>query len=145
MTSTASARNGSSAAQTLLFIAAAFIIGVLLTSGVALLVRWVTDDSRSGITLADVVRDDVPGFANARTPNGDMCGDRLGCVEGVVGESVSIYRYQSLDLARQAVIYNDSDFYRSDRFVIEFEDSVTSDERFQVLQVVEGTWTGSSD
>lgn len=94
---------------------------------------------------ADVVHDEVPGFANASAPSEDACGDRRGCAEGVVGDGVAIYRYQSLDLARQSVIYSDADFYRSDRFVIEFEDTLTEDQRFQLLQVIEGTWTGSSD
>ncbi|WP_405219004.1 hypothetical protein [Agrococcus sp. Ld7] len=123
----------------------AFMVGVLLTTGGAALVRWLTDDSRPGITLADVVRDSVPGFANASDPSEDACGDRRGCVEGVVGDGVAIYRYHSLDLARQSVVYSDADFYRSDRFVIEFEDTLTPDERLQLLQVVEGTWTGSGD
>lgn len=124
---------------------AAFLVGALTAAGMAVLVRWITDDSRPAITLSDVVRDDVPGFAGAAAPGEDVCEDRRGCVEGVVGDGVAIYRYQSLDLARQSVIFSDADFYRSDRFVIEFEESLTPDQRFQLLQVVEGTWTGSSD
>lgn len=145
VTSTAAPRNGNSVLRTLLLIGAAFLIGVLVTTVAALLIRWVTDDSRSGLTLSDVVRDDIAAFANDSAPSRGACGDRLGCVEGVVGEGVSLYRYRSLDLARQAVIYNDTDFYRSDRLVIEFDDSVTPDERFELLQLVEGTFTGSSD
>ncbi|MFC6355769.1 hypothetical protein [Luethyella okanaganae] len=131
--------------RVLLIALAAFVVGALLATGVAALARSLTDDSRPSITLADVVRDDLPGFANASAPTADACGDRRGCVEGVVGDGVVIYRYQSLDLARQSVIYSDADFYRSDRLVIEFEDALTPDERFQLLQVVEGTWTASSD
>lgn len=145
MTSTAPRPGGYSAARTLLFVVAAFIVGVMLTSVGAVLVRWVTDDSRFTITLADVVSDDDPRFANASMPNGDVCGGRFGCVEGIVGEGVSIYRYWSLDFARQAVIFNDTDVYRSDRLVIEFDDSLTADERYGLLQVIEGTWTGSND
>lgn len=121
------------------------MLGALVATGASALLRWITDDSCPGITLANVIDDEVPGFANASPPSEEACGDRSGCVEGVVGDGVAIYRYQSLDVARQSVIYSDADFYRSDRFVIEFEDTLTPDERFQLLQVVEGTWTGSSD
>lgn len=121
------------------------VVGVLLTTGVVLVVGWLFDDSRSRITVSDVVGDTVPGFSDAPEPSGDACGDRRGCVEAVKGVGVSIYRFRSLDLARQAVIYSDADFYRSDRFVVEFEPSMTADERFRLIQVLEGTWTGSDD
>jgi hypothetical protein len=123
----------------------AFAMGALLATGAAALLQGITDGSRPWITLADVVSDVLPGFTKASTPSHDACGNRRWCVEGVVGDGVAIYRYGSLDLARQSVIYSDADFYRSDRFVIEFEDSFTAEERFQLLQVVEGAWTGSSD
>lgn len=129
----------------LLLLVAGFVLGVLLASGVALGVGWLTDDSRSRITLGDVVRDNVPGFSDAPTPSSAACGDRRGCVEAVEGVGASVYRFQSLDLARQAVIYSDADFYRSDRFVVEFEASMSADQRFRLIQVIEGTWTGSED
>jgi hypothetical protein len=138
-------RKGTPVLWVLLLALAAFVIGAFLTAGVAAFVGWVANDSRPGLTLSDVVRDDVPGFASALAPSGDTCEGRRGCVEGVEGDGVSIYRYQSLDLARQSVIYNDADFYRSDHLVIEFGETLTPDERFQLLQVVEGTGTGSSD
>lgn len=119
------------------------VVGVVLTTGVSLVVTWVSDDSRSRITVSDVVGDTVPGFANAPQPSGDACGDRRGCVEAVEGVGASIYRFRSLDLAREAVIYSDADFYRSDRFVVEFEAGMTADERFRLIQVLEGT--GSDD
>lgn len=129
----------------LMIAAIAFVFGALMATGAWALLRLIIDDSRPGITLADVIYDEVPGFANASQPNEETCGDRLGCVEGIIGDGVAIYRYHSLDLARQAVIYNEADFYRSDRFVIEFHDTLTPDDRFALLQVVEGTWTGSDD
>lgn len=131
--------------RVLLLVLIAFLVGVLLTSGVALLFRSQIDGSRPELTLEDVVHDGVAGFANAPAPSGEACDGRRGCVEGVVGDGVAIYRFQSLDLARQYVIYSDADFYRSDRFVIEFEGTLTPDERFQLVQRVEGTWTGSDD
>lgn len=121
------------------------VVGVMLAIGVSSVARWVFDDSRSRITISDVESDTVPGFAKAPEPSGDACGDRRGCVEAVKGIGASIYRFRSLDLARQAVIYSDADFYRSDRLVVEFEPSMTADERFRLIQVVEGTWTGSDD
>lgn len=138
-------RSGVSTPLMLVIAAITFMVGVFVATGVSALVRGITDDSRPGITLGNVISDDLHGFANASQPNGETCGDRLGCAEGVIGDGVAIYRYHSLDLARQAVIYSEADFYRSDRFVIEFEDTLTPDERFQLLQVLEGTWTGSDD
>lgn len=138
-------RKGIPVLRVLLIALAAFVVGALLTAGVAALVGWVANDSRPGLTLSDIVRNDVPGFAGASAPSSDACEGRRGCVEGIEGDGVSIYRYQSLDLARQSVIYSDADFYRSDHFVIEFGETLTPDERFQLLQVVEGTGTGSSD
>lgn len=129
----------------LMIVAISFVFGALVATGASALLRSITDDSRPGITLANVIDDDVPGFANASQPNEETCGDRLGCAEGIIGDGVAIYRYHSLDLARQAVIYSEADFYRSDRFVIDFQATLTPDERFQLLQVLEGTWTGSDD
>lgn len=129
----------------LLLLVAGFVVGVLLATGVAVVMGWLFDDSRSRITISDVVTDAVPGFRDAPAPSSDACGDRRGCVEAVEGDSASIYRFQSIDLARQAVIYNDGDFYRSDRFVVEFEEGTSADQRFGLIQVIEGTWTGSDD
>lgn len=121
------------------------VIGVVLTTGVSLIAGWLFDDSRSRITISDVVGDTVSGFSDAHEPSGDACGDRRGCVEGVKGVGASIYRFRSLDLARQAVVYSNADFYRSDRLVVEFEPGMTADERYRLIQVLEGTWTGSDD
>ncbi|WP_185038827.1 hypothetical protein [Rathayibacter sp. PhB127] len=127
------------------FLLAGFIVGCLLTGGIAVVAGMLTDDSRSGIALQDIVRENVPGFTGVDNSNNDACGDRRGCEEGIEGSGASLYRYSSLDLARQAVIYSTADFYRSDRLVIEFEENMTADERYRLIQVVEGTWTGSDD
>lgn len=134
--------------RTVLIAVAAFVLGILLTIGATMLVwRLLIDDSRASLTLGDVVASDTPGFDGASPPSSAACGDRLGCLEGVEGDGVAVYRYASLDLARQATVYNDADlFYRSDRFVVELEDgALTPDERFILLQGVEGPLTGSSD
>ncbi|WP_188717754.1 hypothetical protein [Agrococcus terreus] len=97
------------------------------------------------IALADVMRADLPGFASAAAPSEAACGDRRGCVEGVVGDGIAMYRFASLDLARQSVSHGDADVYRSDRLVLELDEGLTADERLLLVQNVEGTWTGSSD
>ncbi|GAA2175642.1 hypothetical protein GCM10009846_26330 [Agrococcus versicolor] len=125
---------------------AAFVLGVLITLGGTAIAWRLVDESRPGLMLAELMTNTTPGFADAPRPAADACGDRFGCMEGVEGDGVSMYRYFSLDLARQAVVYDDSDLYRSDRIVIVFDaDGLSADERFQLLQVVESTWTGSSD
>ncbi|MCM6762348.1 hypothetical protein NB037_07945 [Rathayibacter sp. ZW T2_19] len=131
--------------RSLVFLLAGIAIGALAVGSLNMVASWLPDDSRSSITLQDVVRDGLAGFADAPKPSGDACGDRRRCVEGVEGADAAIYRYRSLDLARQAVIYSDADFYRSDQLVVEFKASITTDERFQLIQGVEGTWTGSDD
>jgi hypothetical protein len=137
---------GVGAGAAVLLSLAAFVLGVLLTVAVTAVALRLIDDSRPSLALQNLVSSSMPGFADDPVPSISTCGDRFGCVEGVEGDGVSMYRYLSLDLARQAVIYNDADLYRSDRIVIEFEEGVLSDdERFAVLQVTEGTWTGSSD
>jgi hypothetical protein len=139
-------QTGVSTPLMLLIAAITFVFGALVATGASVVLRSITDDSRPRITLADVIGDDLPGFANAPQPDEEICGDRLGCVEGIIGDGLAIYRYRSLDLARQSVIFSEADFfYRSDRFVIEFQDTMTPDERFRLLQVFEGTWTGSDD
>lgn len=131
--------------RTLVAVAAGFLIGVVFAGGVAWASARLLDDSRRGITLVDVVHDGVPGFTAESAPSADACGDRRGCVEGVQGDGVSIYRFDTLDHARQDVVFSDADFYRSDRFVLEFDGTMTAEQRFGLLQRVEGTWTGSDD
>lgn len=137
--------SGIAAPLVLVIALAAFVLGATLAIGGAAIHRWITDDSRPGLALVDVVRADLPGFASAAAPSDDACGDRRGCIEAVVGDGVAIYRYATLDLARQSVSHGDADAYRSDRLVLELGKGLTADERLVLIQNVEGTWTGSSD
>lgn len=124
----------------------AFVVGVAVTAGVAGIVRWIADDSRPHVTLEDFESHDIPAFANAPAPSSSACGGRHGCVEGVVGDGVAIYRYRTLGNARFAATYNDAEyFYRSDRFVIEFDDSVSDEDRYFLIQTFEGSFTSGSD
>lgn len=122
-----------------------FVLGATLAIGGAAIHRWITDDSRPGLALAHVVRADLPGFASTAAPSEGACGDRRGCVEGVVGDGVAIYRYASLDLARQSVSHGDADVYRTDRLVLELNEGMSDEERLLLIQDIEGTWTRSSD
>lgn len=122
-----------------------FTVGVLLTIGAATIHRWITDDSRPNLTLADVIRDDLPGFEHAEAGSADVCGDRPGCVEGIAGEGVSVYRYESLAYARHAITSQEADFYRADRLVFEFTEDVTPAERLRLVWNVEGFGTGTGD
>ena len=120
------------------------VVGAGAAIGIASVVSLFADDSRSRLMLSDILQSDLPAFAGASVPDSDACGGSFGCIEAVEGDGVSIYRYSTLDHARQSVIYNDdADFYRSDRLVLEFDGDFPPDERFQMLQLVEGTWTGS--
>ncbi|WP_146082178.1 hypothetical protein [Rathayibacter sp. AY1A3] len=131
--------------RSLALVAAGFLAGVVITSGVAWTADRLIDNDRHGLTLNDVIHDGVPGFTGDSVPSTEACGDRRGCVEAITGDGVSLYRFDTLDHARQDVIYSDADFYRSDRFVLEFDGTLTAEQRYQLLQAVEGAWTGSDD
>jgi hypothetical protein len=143
MIPSATRRGDAGLVRTFLLAIASLIVGVLVALGVFAVTRNLFDDSRTGLALSDVIDDRTPGFENAAPPSADACGDRSGCVQGIQGDGVAIYRYLTLDLARQAVVTSDADVYRSDRIVIEFEGGLTAEEQFWLLQGIEGTWTRS--
>ncbi|PPG40918.1 hypothetical protein C5C36_09325 [Rathayibacter sp. AY1G1] len=144
MTATSRA-TGTVGRTAVVFGAAGLVVGAVVGGAAVFGAGLLLDDSRSRITIRDVTRAELDGLERAAAPSREACGDRRGCVEGVDGPGASIHRYHSLDLARQATVYNTTDVYRSDRLVIEFEPHLGPAERHDLIQVIEGTWTGSSD
>jgi hypothetical protein len=121
------------------------IVAVIL---VALIVSFVTRDTRRDLTLAEVVKSaarsegDVSGIlGDLRDRTEELCAQLPGCIEGYHSPELDLLRFSSKDDA-EAFAAAKVERHRSGWIVIEYDgDEVPIEQRNQAEAFIDGLWT----